>query len=247
MIKDIDFNKTALPELKKKMDMTLQDMVGRFYTSVPGATYLKDSKDINVEYYKRSVVEIILRLRMKRTIDALTIHYFTKNNPFLAKKWSQYTEDEMLHDRMFAADIERLGMSTDDIYDTEPFFSTKLLQGYFYYGLEHEGRPLASLVSSYFIEKMSVYTQPAWMENVENVLSKGSAKGHLAHLKHDIEDDHSDFVWNVLSTFISTDEDEKRVVDHLENVFQLFCSYYTEIHNKYFSDQEFEFRVSSVA
>jgi len=234
MIKDIDFKKTAYPEFKKVIDEALTSMVDRFYTNVSGSTYLKDSKEINVDYYKRSVVEIILRLRMKRTIDALTIHYFTKHNPYLAKKWAQYTEDEMLHDRMFAADIKRLGMSTDDIYTTEPYFSTKLLQGYFYYGLEHEGRPLASLVSSYFIEKMSILTQPSWMENVENVLGKGSAKGHLSHIQHDLEDDHSDFVWNVLSTFIEGDKDKEIISRHLEGVFQLFCMYYTEIYNDFF-------------
>ena len=238
MIKDIDFKKTAHPDFKKEIDDTLVDLVGRFYRNVPGATYLKESKDIDVNYYKRSVVEIILRLRMKRTIDALTIHYFTKRNPFLAKKWAQYTEDEMLHDRMFGADIERLGMSTDDIYTTEPYFSTKLLQGYFYYGLEHEGRPLASLVSSYFIEKMSILTQPSWMENVESVLGKGAAKGHLSHIQHDVEDDHSDFVWNVLSTFIESDKDKDAIADHLENVFQLFCMYYTEIYNDFFAEKK---------
>jgi hypothetical protein len=234
MIKDIDFNVTSYPDFKAKIDKDLQSMVKRFYKNVPGADYLKDSKEINVDYYKRSIVEIILRLRMKRTIDALTIHHFTKYNPFLAKKWAQYTEDEMLHDKMFSADIERLGMTTEDIYTTDPYFSTKLLQGYFYYGIEHEGKPLASLVSSYFIEKMSLLTQPDWMENVERVLGKGSAKGHIAHIQHDIEDDHSDFVWNVVSTFIESDKDMEKVSEHLENIFQLFCMYYTEIYNDFF-------------
>lgn len=235
MIKDIDFKKTAFPEFKTEIDNKLLTMVDRFYDLGQCATYLKDSETIDPEYYKRSIVEIILRLRMKRTIDALTIHYFTKKNPFLAKKWAQYTEDEMLHDRMFAADIERLGMSVEDIYSTEPYFSTKLLQGYFYYGLEHEGRPLPSLVSSYFIEKMSILTQPKWMDNVEKSLGKGAVKGHKSHIQHDIEDDHSDFVWNVLSSFIENDKDKDKIKEHLEHVFQLFCMYYKEIYNDYFS------------
>jgi hypothetical protein len=244
MIKDVDFSKTELPDFKKSVDKKLFGMLGDFYDNVPGATYLKDAKEINVEYYKRSVVEIILRLRMKRTIDALTIHYFTKTNPFLAKKWAQYTEDEMLHDRMFAADLKRLGMSEEEIYSNKPYLSTKLLQGYFYYGIEHEGRPLASLTSSYFIEKMSLYTQPSWMENVESVLGKNSAKGHLAHIKHDIEDDHDGFVWNVIMTFVRSDEDKQKIMEHLEDVFQLFCSYYSEIFNDFFEDKKFEFRVA---
>lgn len=231
MIKDIDFKIESMPDFKKECDGLLSGFVNDFYENVPGGNYLKSSKSIDLDYYKRSIVEIILRLRMKRWIDGLTIHYFAKHNPFLAKKWAQYTDDEMLHDRMFAKDLERLGMSTEEIYKTEPYFSTKLLQGYFYYGLEHEGRPLASMASSYFIERMSNYTQLDWMENVENILGKGSAKGQKAHVLHDLEDDHSSFVWNVLMSFVETDEDKAKITEHLTNVYKLFCAYYTELYN----------------
>ncbi len=231
MIKDIDFKTESMPKFKNKCDALLTGFVEDFYENVPGGGYLKDSQSINIDYYKRSVVEIILRLRMKRWIDGLTIHYFAKHNPFLAKKWSQYTEDEMLHDRMFVKDLESFGMSHDDIYSIKPYFSTKLLQGYFYYGLEHEGRPLASITSSYFIETMSAYTQLDWMTNVERVLGKDSMKGQKAHVMHDLEDDHSSFVWNVLMSFVKTKEDEQLIIEHLTNVYKLFCAYYTELYN----------------
>ncbi len=107
---------------------------------------------------------------MKRTIDALTIHYFAQHNPRLAKKWCEYTGDEMLHDAMFAADLEKVGVNREQIYAHEPLWPTKLLQGYFYYGLEHEGRPLASLCSSYFIEYASQTTQPQIIANLGRVL-----------------------------------------------------------------------------
>jgi hypothetical protein len=238
MIKDFDFKKVAQPEFKQEIDITLASMVSRFYSDSEGARYLKDSKSIDKAYYIRSITEIVLRLRMKRTIDALTIHYFTKHNPFLAKKWAQYTEDEMLHDRMFAKDVERVGGNIDDIYKTKPYRSTKLLQGYFYYGIEHEGRPLASLVSSYFIETMSLLTQPEWMNNVERSLGSGSAKGHKAHIAHDLEDDHSAFVWNVITYFVESESDKEIVREHLETVFQLFCAYYREIYQDFFGSEE---------
>jgi hypothetical protein len=217
------------PEFKQEVDALLRDMVERFYREVEGGDHLYRSKDINLDYYKRHTIEIILRLRMKRWIDALTIHYFTKHNPVLAKKWCAYTEDEMLHDSLFAKDLERVGVSKEEIYSTEPLFTTKLLQGYFYYGLEHEGRPLASLASSYFIENVSLMTQPKWIENVEDVLGSGMAKGQQAHVDHDLEDDHTDFVWNVLMTFVETEDDKRRIVEHITNVYKLFCAFYLEL------------------
>lgn len=219
-------------ELRAKVDKQIQHYISRFYEEVPHARHMMSDKDINMEYYKRNLIEIILRLRMKRTIDGLTITYFTKHDPVLAKKWCNYTEDEMLHDRMFASDLEKVGVSHDEIYSTEPLNSTKMLQGYFYYGLEHEGRPLASLCSSYFIEITSQLTQPKWLDHLETVLGKDKIKGQRAHVNHDADDDHVDFVWDVLSSFMKTEKDEKQLFTHLDNIYKLFCMYFTELYEQ---------------
>jgi hypothetical protein len=218
------------PEFKRRIDLLLRSFVSDFYGRVPGADHLLSAKEINLEYYKRNLIEIILRLRMKRTIDALTIHYFTKHNPRLAKKWAHYTDDEMLHDALFAADLAKVGVSKETIYSTEPAFSTKLLQGYFYYGLEHEGRPLASLASSYFIETVSLLTQPKWIENVGSSLGSEVTRGQQAHVDHDTDDDHTSFVWNVIMSFVHSKDDEEAVVNHITNVYKLFCAFYTELY-----------------
>jgi hypothetical protein len=231
MMHDSDLRGDKLPRLRARVDRTLGQLHEEFYRTVDGAGHLGKAENIDREYYKRHVIEIILRLRMKRWIDALTIHYFTKHEPFLAKKWAQYTEDEMLHDRMFVKDLEHMGITLEDVYREKPMFSTKLLQGYFYYGLEHEGRPLASLCSSYFIEKMSQVTQPGWLENIEKRLGKDSARGQIAHVNHDKEDDHVSFVWNVIATFVKTEADEEEVVAHIQNVYKLFAAFYTELYH----------------
>jgi hypothetical protein len=225
---------TAYPELRARVHELLDGMIEQFYQKIPSATHLKSAERVDQEYYKRFTTEIILRLRMKRVIDGLTIHYFTKHDPRLAKKWCQYTEDEMLHDSMFLADLERLGATREQVYGTEPFLATKLLQGYFYYGLEHEGRPLASLSSSYFIEYTSSRTQGKWLDNVEKSLGKEAVKGSRAHVDHDDDDDHVDFVWDVLTSFVKTKADEEKIVSHLKNVYHLFMMFFIELHNTVF-------------
>ncbi|HEU4787905.1 MAG TPA: hypothetical protein VFS57_10860 [Gemmatimonadaceae bacterium] len=230
MINDSDLKGERLPELRGRVDHMLDQLHEEFYRTVPGGSHLATADKIDREYYRRHIIEIILRLRMKRWIDALTIHYFAKHEPFLAKKWAQYTEDEMLHDRMFVKDLERIGTTLEDVYREKPMFSTKILQGYFYYGLEHEGRPLASLCSSYFIEKMSQVVQPGWLENVEKRMGKGAAHGQLAHINHDKEDDHVSFVWNVIATFVKSEADKEEIIVHIHNVYKLFCAFYTELY-----------------
>ncbi len=219
-------------EFRQRVDALLDSLIERFYSEVPYAANLAGGTHVDIDYYKRHTIEIILRLRLKRSIDALTIHYFTKTNPGLAKLWAKYTEDEMLHDSLFAKDLERLGVSSDEIYGKQPLLSTKLLQGYFYYGLEHEGRPLASLCSSYFIEYTSQQTQPQWLDTVSKIYSESSVKGARAHLAHDLDDDHIDFVWQVLSTFITTKADEGGVIEHIENVYALFVLFFNELYRR---------------
>src|SRR3990167_5225198 len=113
-------------------------MIEQFYQEAPLGNYQKDSSQIDQAYFVRHSIETILRIRHKRMIDALVIHYFTKHNPRLAKAWAHYIEDEMLHGHMFARDLQKLaGLTLEDIYQKhEPLFSTQLLNGYFYFTLE---------------------------------------------------------------------------------------------------------------
>ena len=163
-------------------------------------------------------------------IDALVIHYFTKHDPRQAKAWAQYIEDEMLHGHMFAKDMERLfGLTIDTIYHYEPLFATKLLNGYFYYTLEHEG-PMAAITSAYFLEYTTRMTQPQWLDNLAKIYGEENIRGARAHVNHDIKEDHNHFVWNVLISTIKSDDDVSRLERHLENIFGLFAAYFNEIY-----------------
>lgn len=223
-------NTHAIDTLRNRVDTRLTAMIEQFYREVPGGTHQLDNQVINHDYYRRHSIETVLRIRHKRMIDALVIHYFTKHNPKLAKSWAHYIEDEMLHGHMFAKDIERLfGLNIEAIYQIEPLFSTKLLNGYFYYTLEHEG-PMASIVSAYFLEFTTRMTQPQWLDNLATVFGEENIKGARAHVNHDINEGHNDFVWNVLRALIQSDEDEKRAMQHLENIYGLFAAYFIEIY-----------------
>lgn len=216
----------------------LGTLIDRFYKDVPYTAKFLQPDNICLDYYKRYTIEIILRLRLKRTIDALTIHYFTKCDPIRAKQWAAYSEDEMLHDVLFARDLEALGVTRDEIYATEPYLSTKLLQGYFYYGLEHEGRPLASLCSSYFIEYTTQKTQGQWLDAVARVHGNECVRGARAHLHHDEDESHVDFVWDVLSSLIKSKEDEAQVLKHCDHVYTLFALFFTELRNTTKADSQ---------
>ncbi len=217
-------------ELRTKVDAILDTFIKDFYETVPYAQHQKNSAELNLDYYKRHNIETILRLRRKRTVDALAIKYFTKVDPVQAKAWAHYTDDEMLHDRLFAADLAKVGVTKDQIYSTEPLLSTKLLTGYLQYGMEFEDSPMALITSVYFVEYVTTRTQPDWLDNLGSVLGEENVKGARAHVNTDLDDDHDDFVWRVLSTLITSEADEQKVVEHLNHVYWLWKLYFVELH-----------------
>src|SRR5690242_19378129 len=172
---------TTKPEFRTRVDSYLDACIKHFYLNVPYARHQMESEQLNLEYYKRHNIETILRLRRKRTVDALAIKYFTKVDPVQAKAWAHYTDDEMLHDRLFAADLAKVGVTKDQIYSTEPLLSTKLLTGYLQFGMEFEDSPMALITSVYFVEYVTTRTQPDWLDNLGDVLGEENVKGARAH------------------------------------------------------------------
>jgi hypothetical protein len=208
------------------VDTYLDACIEDFYKSIPFATHQLESTSVNLEYYKRHNIETILRLRRKRTIDALALRYFTKVDPVAAKAWAHYTEDEMLHDVLFA----KVGVEKEQIYGTEPMLATKLLTGYLQYGLEYEGTPLALITSVYFVEYVTTRTQPMWLDNLEKVLGKDRIKGQRAHVGTDLDDHHDDFVWHVLESLLTTPEAEEKVLQHMADIARLWQLYFVELY-----------------
>lgn len=219
-----------LPEFRARVDAYLDASIKEFYETVPYARHQLESSEINLDYYKRHNIETILRLRRKRTVDAYAIRYFTKHDPVQAKAWAHYTDDEMLHDTLFAADLAKVGVGKEEIYSTEPLLSTKLLTGYLQYGMEYEDSPLALITSVYFVEYVTTRTQPDWIQNLEKSLGGDGVKGQRAHVGTDLDDDHDDFVWGVLATLVRTPADEEKVFDHLRNVYWLWKLYFVELY-----------------
>jgi hypothetical protein len=223
------------PEFRAKVDALLDSMIESFYKSVPAARHLASSDQVDMEMFKRHTVETILRIRLARIADSKALFLFTKSDPVAAHKWAKYTEEEMLHDRLFLKDLKNVGMEEAAVYGTDPLLATKLLQGYLYYTLEHEG-PRGLITKSYFVEYTTRKTQGAWNENIKRSLGDKVVRGAEAHLNYDVDEDHSTDVWNVLMSLVKGPEDEQRVLYHLNVYYGLFCAYFNELAGKTRSD-----------
>lgn len=221
---------TLKSELRDRVNTRLDALVAKFYQEVPWATHFLRGDKINLAYYRRHNTETVLRIRRKRVVDAYAVRYFTHHDPRAAAAWCGYCQDEMLHDQMFLADLAKVGLTASQVYATEPMRATKMMMGYLLYGMEYDGTPLALVTSVYLIEYISVLTQPRWLDNMAADLGEDHITGARAHVSTDLDDNHADFVWDVLVTLLHTPGDEHRMFDHIDALYDLWAAYFTELY-----------------
>ena len=184
--------------------------------------------EISRDIYIRHTIQTILRIRLARVADAKTLVLLTKTNPRAAQLWARYADEEMLHDRLFLQDIERMGATEKSVYATKPFLATQLLQGFIYYTLEHEG-PLGLLSKAYFLEFVAWHTQNEWNKNLERALGEGAIDGAKSHIDVDSDEDHIGSVWNVVSMEIHNEADVARLHRYIDTYYLLFTAYLQEL------------------
>jgi hypothetical protein len=217
------------PEFRKRVDELLLKFERDFYERSAGADGMLDKEKFDLELYKRHNVETMIRIGLKRAVDPLIANYWATRDPQLCKEWGLYGAEEGRHDRMFAGDLHKVGMTDEEIYAIRPTFATELLNGYFYYTMATEG-PLAAMISGFYLEYIAGKTQPDWLDIMEQHVGADKTKGARAHLALDDDDDHVDMVWNLIMRVIKDEADEERFVDHLIKINSLFVSYFVEVY-----------------
>jgi len=225
-------SQTNNPVFRSRVDALLDGMIASVSGSAAAIDHLSTARQVDVELFKRHTIETILRIRLARIADAKAIYLLARSNPHAAQKWARYAEEEMLHDKLFLKDLTSLGVSEESVYQTEPLLSTRLLQGYLYYTLEHEG-PRGLVSKAYFLEYTTLKTQGLWNQNVKKSLGDRAVRGANAHLAIDQKDGHSSDVWNVLMELTHTPEDEARVLGHMQVYRGLFTAYFHEMAGRF--------------
>jgi len=217
------------PDFRRRVDELLLKFERDFYEKSQGAEGMLEAGKFDLALYKRHNAETMLRIGLKRAVDPLIANYWATRDPQLCKEWGLYGAEEGRHDRMFAGDLYRVGMTDEEIDAIKPTFATELLNGYFYYTLATEG-PLAAMISGFYLEYIAGKTQPDWLGVMEQHVGADNTKGARAHLALDVDDEHVDMVWNLIMRMIKDGVDEERFVGHLVKINALFVSYFIEMY-----------------
>lgn len=216
------------PEFRKVCDKFLSDMIADSYARNEQVKGSMDGEGFNRDLFIRSTIETVLRIELMRKINPLVCVRVAEQDPILCKQWGLYAADEGLHGRLFAKDLHVLGVTDEEIYTTKKLFATELLAGYLYQTLADEG-PLGVVASGYYVESVSGWTQPAWLDGMEKFVGHNATRGARAHLSLDDKDGHTDLAWNMCMRLVKSPEDEERFKQHLVRLHSLFVAYVVEV------------------
>ncbi|MEU2060938.1 iron-containing redox enzyme family protein [Streptomyces sp. NPDC013455] len=219
---------TASARLRAEIDQQLDQQVLEWYANVPEAAHL-EGENVDSEYYKRNLIETAWRIRLLRVAEAKALAEIAKRSPEAAQVWANYEQEEMLHDELFIADLEKVGVTREQFLATEPYLSTKLLTGYFSYLLDHEG-PLGVVAYSYLVEYVNVKLEPKKLKALKESVGEGNIGGQINHSHTDINDDHPGEVWAAVRHLLRSEDDIAAFKRYLREHQRILAQYFEELY-----------------
>ncbi|MCV3211944.1 iron-containing redox enzyme family protein [Plectonema radiosum NIES-515] len=214
--------------LRQEIDAFLDRQIEKWQQTIPFANHFEDEQ-VNQRYYQRHLIETVWRIRLLRVVESKAIAEIAKQSPEAAQIWANYEMEEMLHDELFIQDLEKAGVSREDLLNTEPYLSTKLLVGFFSYLLDHEGS-LGVLAYSYLVEYVNVKMEPKKIDAMKKSIGENQIGGQIAHSYTDTNDDHPGEVWNAIRYIIKNEQDIANLKKYLEEQQEILAMYFREIY-----------------
>lgn len=218
-------------QAKQEIDAFLDEKMAQWNATVPFARHLEGS-EIQLRYYRQTLIEHAWRIRLMRTAQSYALHKITKVNAEAAKLYAAYQDEEMLHDVLFMKDAEKVGLSAQDIFETEPSLYTRLLAGYLYFVAEHE-KVLGVICYSYLVEYTTQKITPKQIRAMSNSLGKDMIVGQAAHLNTDLVEDHTQDMWDILGLFVESQQDIVDIKRYFDEIQELLRQFFVDMYERF--------------
>ena len=201
----------------------------KLFQRVPRARGFHDGTFTEQEYYARHLLETIVRIRLNNEVDTYCLHRISIGHNRLAATLATYLAEEFGHDDMFLADLQRFGISRQEVDQARPFHATELLIGYMYYAIDHEG-PLATMVWNWFVEWYSDRYNLVITRAAAQRFGDEKVRGSMRHLDIDDSEDHVGLMFKTIEQAMQSPADGERVKRYLTNFVRLVAEYFQELH-----------------
>lgn len=215
-------------ELGRRVAIRLEHERRVFLASTRMADHLSSGQPIHPWYLRRHRIETVHRIRLTARTDALSLARLIDENYDAAREWARYVCEELSHDRMFVADLKRLGVSERDIGQTPPFQSTRRLLAWIDASIKSDGA-LAAIAYSLVVEWNSDRTSPSVLRAVSSQFGAHVAVGLRVHVQTDVREDHYVLMLRLAAALCRTEARAVRLIAMISDVSGLLREYFDEL------------------
>lgn len=206
-----------------------QNEMEKMFIKVPFARDFHLGIKTNLEYYKRHLMETVLRIRLNNEVDAYCLYKISKGNTRLAQLLAQYLAEELGHENFFINDLKTFGIDLETLNNTKPFFSTNKLIGYLYHAIDQDGG-IPTMVWNWFVEWYSDNYNKKITEKIAKEYGEKYSFGFTKHIEFDEDHDHVSLMFSTVELSVSKPEDMKKVEMYLSQFIELIGEYFNELY-----------------
>jgi hypothetical protein len=204
----------------------------RLFNRVPGARHLADENSpLNEGYYLRHRIETVKRIWLTSQTDALALAAMVDEDYESARWWSKYIYQELNHDQLYIADLNKHSYTLRQIASVLPYSSTLAMVEYIRNQITRIGS-VAAVAYSVWVEWNSDKTSAIVVERARNKYSSGHVKGSHAHVGIDINEDHYSIMLDVVHRLITRNGgDATDFFGMLRQLTDFVAEYFEELEN----------------
>lgn len=189
-----------------------------------------DDDYIPLSYYKRHLLEAILRIRLNNEVDSYCLYKISTKNQKLSKILSKYLAEEFTHDDLFLSDLKKFGISKDEVDSSQVFLSTSALIGNMYQDIKLDGA-MPTMVWNWFVEWYSDSFNGFITQKAKEKFGEEKVGGVMTHMNIDEMENHSNLMFSTVEECIKSSEDINKVKNYIEKYCTFIGWYFQELYD----------------
>lgn len=214
---------------RQRMESLAKDLMEREFDRVPRMRELHEGTWTERDYYVRDLIETILRIRLNNEVSAYALFKVGSSDDTLAAHMAKYLAEEYGHEHFFLHDLNRFGVTLDDVNATSPFPATVKLMGYLRLTADREG-PAPVAIWDWYAEWYAENYYAAILKKASTEFGTAFTRGTSKHIDFDEGHAHTDLTFHVLSRAVRTWSTPEAAERHLATLIELVGEYFHEVH-----------------
>jgi hypothetical protein len=215
---------------RARLEGLAADLMEQQFRRVPRMRELHAGEWIDRDYFVRHVVETVLRIRLNNEVDTYALFKVGSKDDSLAAKLAKYLAEEFGHEGMFTRDLNRFGVTNEQLNATPVFPSTLKLMGYLRLAADSRG-PAPTTVWDWFVEWYSDRYNQIITDKAATEFGREYVQGSQTHLDFDESHDHDELMFRTVSRAVEVFGTPEQAYADLATYVDLIGDYFTELYD----------------